>query len=73
VIDVRDDAEVARKLNSHGSGHYASAAACGQLVHDDLLPEISPRKLLDRAVRCRYALHGQSSLSLKSSNYRLEI
>jgi hypothetical protein len=31
VIDVRDDAEVARKLNSHGSGHYAGAAAHGQL------------------------------------------
>jgi len=30
VIDVRDDAEVARKLNSHGSGHYAGAAAHGQ-------------------------------------------
>jgi len=27
---MRDDAEVARKLDSHGSGHYAGAAARGQ-------------------------------------------
>jgi hypothetical protein len=44
VIDVRDDAEVAGKLNSHGSGHYASASARGQLVHSDLLAEI-PEKI----------------------------
>jgi len=44
VIDVRDNAEVARKLNSHGSGHYAGASACGQLVHSDLLGEI-PEKI----------------------------
>jgi hypothetical protein len=44
VIDVRDDAEVAGKLNSHGSGHYAGAAARGQLVHSDLLAEI-PEKI----------------------------
>src|SRR5262249_34855194 len=31
VIDVRDDAEVARKLYSHRSGHYAGAAGHGQL------------------------------------------
>ena len=46
VIDVRDDAEVARKLNFHGSGHYAGAAAHGQLVHSDLpakIPEKMPR------------------------------
>jgi len=36
VIDVRDDAEVARKLNSHGSGHYAGAAISGQLLHSRL-------------------------------------
>jgi hypothetical protein len=36
VVDVRDDAEVARKLNSHGSGHYASAALCGQSLHSRL-------------------------------------
>jgi hypothetical protein len=36
VIDVRDNAEVARKLNSHGSGHYAGTAARGQLVHSGL-------------------------------------
>ena len=52
VIDVRDDAEVARKLNSHGSGHYAGAAAHGQLVRTDLLAEM-PEKSLDRVVRCR--------------------
>src|SRR5439155_26369963 len=30
VINVRDDAEVARKLNSHGSGQYPSARIRGQ-------------------------------------------
>jgi hypothetical protein len=34
---VRDDAEVARELNSHGSGHYASAVICGQLQDSALL------------------------------------
>jgi hypothetical protein len=32
VIDMRDDAEVARKLNCHGRWHYASGAARGQLM-----------------------------------------
>src|SRR4029078_9980395 len=43
VIDVRDDAEVAGKLNSHGSGHYASASARGQLVDSDVLAKISEK------------------------------
>jgi hypothetical protein len=38
VIDVRDDAEVASKLNSHGSGHYAGAAAHGQSTPVPVIP-----------------------------------
>ena len=30
VIDVRDDAEIARELNCHESAHYASAPLSGQ-------------------------------------------
>ncbi len=61
VIDVRDDAEVARKLNSNGSGHYAGAAAHGQLVHSDLLAEIPekiarPRSQVSMYVRCAQRL-----------------
>ena len=32
VIDVRDDAEVARELNRHEKRHYASAPLSGQLA-----------------------------------------
>jgi len=39
VIDVRDNAEVARKLDSHGSGHYAGASTRGQLVHTGCQPK----------------------------------
>ena len=30
VIDVRDDAKIARQLNGHGSRHYPSATVAGQ-------------------------------------------
>jgi hypothetical protein len=66
VINVRDDAEVARKLNSHGSGHYASASARGQLVHSDLLAEIPEEIARSRGQVSMYVDVSNASLPSKS-------
>ena len=34
VIDVRDDAKIARQLNAHGNGHYEGAIVAGQSSAD---------------------------------------
>jgi len=63
---VRDDAEVARKLNSHGSAHYAGAAARGQLVHSDLLTEIPEKIVRSRRQVSMYVDVSNASLPSKS-------
>src|SRR4029450_9709906 len=71
VIDVRDDAEVSRKLNSHGSGHYASGAAGGQLAHDNVLPEISRVNYSTTRSGTEVRRKSDASLSLNHHDCRL--